>query len=52
MTITDGISDNVFGIDTSAQIYVTDKNNGLTVLNMGCNIKIVTEFGYSKSFQI
>jgi archaellum component FlaF (FlaF/FlaG flagellin family) len=44
-TITAGLSDNIFGVDATAKIYVTDKNNGLVIENLGSILRIITENG-------
>jgi len=51
-SVSDGLSDAVWGTDATGKIYVSDGANGLVVENLGTSIKVVTENGVSRVIQL
>lgn len=48
----DGLSDDVWAVDVTAKLYVTDRNNGLLIENLGAVVKVVAENGISATYLI
>lgn len=51
-SVSDGLSDDVRGVDATGKIYVSDGANGLVIENLGTSMKVVTENGVSKVIQL
>ncbi len=51
-SVSDGLSDDVWGVEATGKIYVSDGANGLVIENLGTSIKVVTENGVSKVIQL
>ncbi len=51
-SVDDGMSDDVWGVDATGKIFVSDGANGLVIENLGTSIKVVTENGVSKVIQL
>jgi archaellum component FlaF (FlaF/FlaG flagellin family) len=51
-SVSEGLSDDVWGVDATGKIYVSDGANGLVIENLGTSMKVVTENGVSKVIQL